>query len=126
MWKAREREKLIIQQIFIEEPLWVQVLYQLLEIQNWPRHYVLSCFSCVWLCNPMDHSQPGSSVHGILQARIILVGCHSLLQGIFSTQGSKPCLLLSIRSVSWNDLCFQRRKQCGWESYSIKWQCQNL
>ena len=27
--------------------------------------------SCVWLCNPMDCSPPGSSVHGILQARIL-------------------------------------------------------
>ena len=31
---------------------------------------VLSCFSCVWLCDPMDCSPPGSSVHGIHQARI--------------------------------------------------------
>ena len=28
-----------------------------------------SCFSHIWLCNPMDCSPPGSSVHGILQAR---------------------------------------------------------
>ena len=27
--------------------------------------------SCMNLCNPMDHSPPGSSVHGILQARIL-------------------------------------------------------
>ena len=27
--------------------------------------------SCVWLCDPMDCSLPGSSVHGILQARIL-------------------------------------------------------
>ena len=26
---------------------------------------------CLTLCNPMDSSQPGSSVHGILQARIL-------------------------------------------------------
>ena len=26
---------------------------------------------CLTLCNPMDHSLPGSSVHGILQARIL-------------------------------------------------------
>ena len=32
----------------------------------------------------------GSSVHGISQARILGVDCHSLLQGIFPTQGSKP------------------------------------
>ena len=27
--------------------------------------------SCLTLCNPMDCSPPGSSVHGILQARIL-------------------------------------------------------
>ena len=27
--------------------------------------------SCPALCNPMDYSLPGSSVHGILQARIL-------------------------------------------------------
>ena len=28
--------------------------------------------SCLMLCHPMDHSPPGSSVHGILQARILV------------------------------------------------------
>ena len=32
---------------------------------------VLSCFSHAWLCIPTDCSPPGSSVHGILQARIL-------------------------------------------------------
>ena len=32
---------------------------------------VLSCFSRVWLCNPIGCSPPGSSAHGILQARIL-------------------------------------------------------
>ena len=32
---------------------------------------LLSYFSCVWPCDPMVHSLPGSSVHGILQARIL-------------------------------------------------------
>ena len=27
--------------------------------------------SCPTLCNPMDYSSPGSSVHGILQARLL-------------------------------------------------------
>ena len=27
--------------------------------------------SCLTLSNPMDHSPPGSSVHGIFQARIL-------------------------------------------------------
>ena len=30
-----------------------------------------SLLSCPTLCNPMDHSPPDSSVHGILQARIL-------------------------------------------------------
>ena len=34
-----------------------------------------------------------ASVYGIPQARIPGVGCHSLLQGIFLTQGSNPGLL---------------------------------
>ena len=45
------------------------------------------------LCNSMDCSPPGSSVHGISQERIPGVGCHFLLQGIFPTQGSNPHLL---------------------------------
>ena len=43
--------------------------------------------SCLTLCNPMNHSPPGSSVCGILQARI-LEWEGSPLQGIFPTQGS--------------------------------------
>ena len=55
------------------------------------------------LYDPMDHSPPGSSVHGVSQARILEQvalpparrlewGCHALLQGIFPTQGSNPHL----------------------------------
>ena len=47
---------------------------------------------CPTLCNPLDCSPPGSSVHRILQARTG-VGCHTLLQEIFRTQGLNPCLL---------------------------------
>ena len=36
-----------------------------------PYMCMLSHFSCVWLCDPMDFSLPGSSVHGILQARML-------------------------------------------------------
>ena len=49
--------------------------------------------SCVRVCcKPMVCSPPGSSVLGILQARI-LVGHHFLLQGIFLNQGLNPHLL---------------------------------
>ena len=44
---------------------------------------VLNCFSCVWLCNPMDCSPPGSPVHGILQARILEWVAISFLRGSF-------------------------------------------
>ena len=46
--------------------------------------------SCPTLCDPMDCSLPGSSVHGIFQA--IVLECHFLLQRIFPTQGSNPGL----------------------------------
>ena len=46
---------------------------------------------CPTLCDPMDYSPPGSSVHVIFQARIVAWG--ALLQGIFWTQGSNPHLL---------------------------------
>ena len=48
--------------------------------------------SCPALCNPVDCRQPESSVHGILQGKNTGVSCHFLLQGIFLTQGSNPCL----------------------------------
>ena len=39
----------------------------------WPVPYMLAKLlqSCLTLCNPLDHSLPGSSVHGILQASIL-------------------------------------------------------
>ena len=49
--------------------------------------------SCPTLCDPMDCSPPGSSVHGNSQGKNIGVSCHSLLQGIFPTQRSNPGLL---------------------------------
>ena len=43
----------------------------------------------------MDYSLPGSSVHGILQARNPGVGCHTLLQGDTPDSGIKPASLTS-------------------------------
>ena len=37
--------------------------------------------SCPTLCDPMDCSPPGSSVHGDSSGKDIGVGCHALLQG---------------------------------------------
>ena len=49
---------------------------------------------CPTLCNPMDCSPPGSSVHGDSPGKNTGAGCHALLQGIFPTQGQNPGLLL--------------------------------
>ena len=71
-----------------------QIVYLL-----WALEFECTCMRakslqlCPTLCNPMDCSPPGSSVHGILQTRILLAGCHPLLQGIFPTQGLNSSLL---------------------------------
>ena len=58
--------------------------------------------SCPTLCDPMDCSLPGSSVHGDSPDKNTGVGSHSLLQGIFPTQGSNPGL-----------------PRCGWILYHL-------
>ena len=44
-------------------------------------------------CNCMDCSPPGSSVHGILQGRILEWVAIAFFRGIFLTQGLNLCLL---------------------------------
>ena len=48
---------------------------------------------CLSLCNPINCSLSGSSVHADSPGKSTGVGCHGLLQGIFPTQGLSPCLL---------------------------------
>ena len=49
---------------------------------------------CPTLCDPMNCSLPGSTVHGDSPGKDAGVGCHALLQGIFPTKGWNPGLLL--------------------------------
>ena len=42
------------------------------------------------LCNPMDYSPPGSSVHGDSPGKFTGMRCHGLLQGILPSQENKP------------------------------------
>ena len=59
------------------------------KIKNLCMHAVYSVpQSCLILCNPIDYNLPGSSVHGLLPGKNTGLGCHFLLQEIFSTQGS--------------------------------------
>ena len=48
---------------------------------------------CPSLCNPMDCSPPGSSVHRDFRGKNIKVDCHFLLQGMFLTHRLNLCLL---------------------------------
>ena len=45
------------------------------------------------LCDPMDCSLPGSSIHGIFPGKNTGEGCHFLLHGIFPSQGLNLGLL---------------------------------
>ena len=58
--------------------------------------FATSVQSCLTLCDPMDCSLPGSSVHGIFQARILQWVAMSSSRGIFLTQGSNPASLMSL------------------------------
>ena len=61
-------------------------------------HFLLQCMkvktesevaqSCPTLSDPMDHSLPGSSVHGIFQARVLEWGAIA-----FSRSGAQSCLI---------------------------------
>ena len=49
--------------------------------------------TCLTLCNLIDYSPPGSSVHEDPPGKNTGVGCYALLQGIFSIQGLNPGFL---------------------------------
>ena len=49
--------------------------------------------SCPTLCNPMDYSLPGSSVHEDSPGKNTGLGSYAILQGNFPTQGLNPGLL---------------------------------
>ena len=73
------------------------VIFEMINISEFTTH-TAECYNNLYvcastLCDPMDHSPPGSSVHGIFPARNTGVGCHFLLQGIFPTQRWNSCLL---------------------------------
>ena len=67
------------------------------SVDPW-RRWVTCCAgqlvtqSSLALCDPMDCSPPGSSVHGDSPGKNTRAGCQALLQGIFPTQGRSPGL----------------------------------
>ena len=68
--------------------------------------------SCPTLCDPMDHSSPGSSVHGIFQARVLQWGAIA-----FSVALTRWTFVGKVMSLLFNMLCrlvitFLRRSKC--------------
>ena len=59
---------------------------------------------CLILCDPMDYSLPGSSVHGISQARIPEWLAIPFSRGIFPTQGSNhvSCVSCTGRQIPYH------------------------
>ena len=74
---------------------WVAIAF---SVYQYRYIYVCVCMclcakllqSCLTLCDPMDCSLPGYSVHGDSPSKNTGVGCHFLLQGIFPAQGLNP------------------------------------
>ena len=71
---------------------------------------------CPTLCDPRDDSLPGSLVSGDSPAKNTGVGSHSLLQGVFPTQGSNQglphCRKILYRLSQW-----KRKKRTGASYY---------
>ena len=83
-------------------PIWNQSVAPcpVLTVASWPAYRFLKSFSCVQLFET-PWTVPGSSVHGILQARILGWFAISFSQGIFLPQRMNPSSLMST--------CFVRR-----------------
>ena len=60
-----------------------------ISMKNLRTKYVFSCI--LILCDPMDYSPPGSSVHEIFQTRILEQVTIIYSRGIFPTQGWNLC-----------------------------------
>ena len=70
-------------------------LKAIILIQDFPRCCAALCLvaqSCSIFSGPRDYSLPNSSVHGNSPGKNTGVGCHALLQRVFSTQGLNPGL----------------------------------
>ena len=71
--------------------------------------------SCLTLCNPTDYSRPGSSDHGILQAKILEWVAVPSSRGSSPQQGLAP-ILLQEDSLSLSHLGSPRSLPAGFNS----------
>ena len=82
--------------------------------------------SCPTFCNAIDCSLPGSSVRGLLQARILEWIWNSLLEGIFTTQesnlGLPHCRQSHLGSPILYFIFYQKRTQVLYIIFNTAWQ----
>ena len=72
--QGTQREDCWVQSPYIYVPYWGMTWSRSLHLSRPVSpcvHVCLVAQSCSTLCDPMDCSPPGSSIHGILQARIL-------------------------------------------------------
>ena len=95
---------------------------------------------CLTLCNPMDCSPPGSSVHGIFQARVLEWGAiHTVGEGIrYPLQYSWASLVAQlvknppamwetwVQSLGWEDLEKGKATHSSILSWRIPWTVQSV
>ena len=89
---------------------------------TWSRSTILmSLLTCLvaqsrpTMCSTLDSSPPDSFVHGIFSSKKTGVGCHFLLQEIFSTQGSNLPLLCLLHCREILYLLIQQGSPSWWE-----------
>ena len=81
---------------------WKAMLQRIWRLSNVSCMCAKSLLSCLILCDPMDCSPPGSSVHGILQART-----PEWVAYLFSRASSQPSIKsTSVMSLALSDMFF--------------------
>ena len=91
-------------------------------------HFLLQCMkvksesevaqSCPNLCDPMDCSLPGSSIHEIFQARVLELGAIAFSKGLSTKQKSLSNILLLL---CWSTLPFLAFLPCFAHVFQEAW-----
>ena len=105
-------------------PMWWETAFIMLILYSaydWNVPCACECAkrlqSCLALCDPVDCSLPGSSVHGILQART-LEWVATPSSGTFPTQRSNLRLL---GLLPWRHVVYHQRHQGRLKCPTVKW-----
>ena len=103
---------------------WHQVVVRIHSNRCWHTAGGKACVSAhvPSVVRPQDYSPPGSSAHRDSPGKSTGVGCYSLCQRIFPTQGSNP-QLLHLLQCRWT-LYFWTTREAWWETFKkaqINW-----